>query len=190
MVLDCFTKAQSDLCPFSSSSDVFYSPFPHPFPTQTHGGTSPTNSGQTGAQGTTRMLPRLCEPPVIVLGGSRVSCRGSGLGQRKSALHVSQKGPLPPSRSFWHARQRHSRIPVTAGSASLRAWRGFLHSTTVALHTQPSSCAEMSPGITSAQPFLLTPVMSGSHRLLCTVPDSCCTAGPGGTILKFPFILM
>lgn len=87
MVLDCFTNPQSALCPFSSSSDVFYSPFPHPFPAQTHGGTSPTNSGQTGAQGTTRMLPRLCEPPVIMLGGSRVSCRGSGLGQRKSALH-------------------------------------------------------------------------------------------------------
>lgn len=87
MVLDCFTNPESALCPFSSSSDVFYSPFPHPFPAQTHGGTSPTNSGQTGAQGTTRMLPRLCEPPVIMLGGSRVSCRGSGLGQRKSALH-------------------------------------------------------------------------------------------------------
>lgn len=125
MVPDCFTNPQSALCPFSSSSDVFYSPFPHPFPAQTHGGTSPTNSGQTGAQGTPRMLPRLCEPPVIVLGGSSVSCRGSGLDQRKSALHVSQKGPLPPSRSSWHARQRHSRKPVTADSASLRAWRGF-----------------------------------------------------------------
>lgn len=122
--------------------------------------------------GNSRMLPMLCGLSITLLGRFRVSCRCSGLGQRKSTpspLHVSQKGPLPPSFSSCGARQRHSRNTVTAGSASLGAWRGFLHSTTVALHTQPSSCAEISSGITSGQPFLLTSVVSGSHTPWCVL---------------------
>lgn len=110
LVLDCFMNPQSALCPFSSRSDVFYSPFPHPFPAQTDGGTSPTKSSQTGAHA----LPGLCGPPISVL-GELVSCRCPGLGQRKStpsSLHISLKGPLPPSFSC-PARQRHSRKPVT-----------------------------------------------------------------------------
>lgn len=83
----------------------------------------------------------------------------------------------------------------TAGNLSLQVVPASGHGGASAQHHGGSAhsaillCRNVT-GITSAQPFLLTPAVSGSHRLLCTVPDSCCTAGPGGTILKFPFILM
>lgn len=86
-------------------------------------------------------------------------------------------------------RHQHSMKPVTAGSASLRAWRGFLHSTKEALHSQPSPCAKISSRITSGQPFFLTPVVSGSHTpwcvLLLTATAQLGQAGPYCNFLLF-----
>lgn len=162
-----------------------------PFPVRTPGGTSPTNSGQTGAQAIPRMLPRLYGPPITLLEGSRVSCRSSGLGQRKStpsSPHVSQKGPLPPSCSSWHAGQWHSRKTVTAGSACLEEVSAQHHGGSA--HSAILFCRNLIQDHFSST---FSPHPDGEwepHTLVCTVPDSYCTAGPGGTILQFAFILM
>lgn len=172
LVLDCFTNPQPALCPFSSCQMSFTPPSLTVFQRILMVTQVPPTA--------VRLVPRHSQDAPRALWTSS-PCPGSVQGQLQMLRAWSEEkhSIIPACLSqggftslillSCQAAAQQEACPCRQCSASLRACRGFLHSTMVALHTQPSSCAEISSGIPSGQPFLLTPMVSRSHTPWCVL---------------------